>query len=415
MADEATVAGNDPFADAIVKLAQKKGDMKSPSETETKEEPKPETESTNGEDKEQPKAEETKEEVKSEDKQDSKEVILKGLDNLKKEEGNENKSEDELREILKKRVNSSLNPDNNQEPDKAVFDLDGEIKTKTNGQFESLEDLLKATNQSDVTFANDQIKHLNDLASKGVEIDRVLAFNSLKIDKLDPSNLEDAKRLIKHEMKLGEPDITEKEMNYELSQIYDLSEKLDEMDEVVNTEAIEHTKLKLQRQAKKAKETLLTKQKELEIPASDLAVHTEEQKRLEEKQLKEWEVKVEGSLKDYDSMDISLGDDRKFKYSLKQESLKSLKDTMLKPEGFLARYVENGQANMEKFRKDMIVVDNFNNIVKALYSQGESAGAEKVINSITNPSTDTPGVTSQKTSVKSIGSQLAEGFRKANI
>jgi len=227
--------------------------------------------------------------------------------------------------------------------------------------------------------------------------------------------LEDAKRLIKHEMKLSEPDITEKEMNYELSQIYDLSEKLDEMDEVVNTEAIEHTKLKLQRQAKKAKETLLTKQKELEIPASDLAVHTEEQKRLEEKQLKEWEVKVEGSLKDYDSMDISLGDDRKFKYSLKQESLQSLKDTMLKPEGFLSRYVENGQANMEKFRKDMIVVDNFNNIVKALYSQGESAGAEKVINSITNPSTDTSGVTSQKTSVKSIGSQLAEGFRKANI
>ena len=73
MDDQANVAGDTPFADAIVKLAQNKGQMKDPAENKT-EESKPELESVNETDlqssnKEQTKSEEKTYEVKSEEKE----------------------------------------------------------------------------------------------------------------------------------------------------------------------------------------------------------------------------------------------------------------------------------------------------------------------------------------------------------
>ena len=78
---------------------------------------------------------------------------------------------------------------------------------------------------------------------------------------------------------------------------------------------------------------------------------------------------------------------------------------------FLLRYVDNGQADLEKFRRDIAIVDNFEQIAKSLYSQGLSAGIEKVVGNISNLSTDSGGVKSQSPVTKSAVSQIADKFK----
>ncbi len=318
------------------------------------------------------------------------ELVQTQILELKKLPENESKSEEDLRKIVIEKAERSLHPDNKNESgaEPKVIDLNAEVKKSTNGQFESLEQMFEATKQPELTFANDQIKHLNELASKGVQIDQVLAFANLKVDELDPSKMEDAKKLIRIEMKQNEPGITDEEIDYDLRQLYDLTEQKNDDDEVTNTEAIRNAELKLLRNAKNAKSNLITKQKELEIPAANAGQQqsgpTEEQKR-------DWSGKVDNSLENYESLEIPIGTDQNFKFQIAAESKETLKTTMLQPEAFLSRYVKDGQADMEKFRREMTILDNYETIFQAIHTQGDASGAKRVMDSIQNPSTEKSG------------------------
>jgi len=419
MADETTTSGGgeDQLVAAIAKAAGGKitGTTEAPEQTTEAEDKEAVTEDKETVADENAQEEVTEKEPEAKGEQSNpEEIVQKGVLKLKELPENEGKSEEELRGLLKENAERSLNTDNEGGTDVSAPSLNEEIKSKTNGQFESLDAIIEAAKNIEPTFANDQIKHLNDLASKGVDVEQVLSFGRLKVGDLDPSNIEEAKKLVKLELKLNEPDITDKELDYELKQLYTLTEELDEMDEVTNTEAIEHAKLRLQRNAKKAKQTLLTKQKELEIPSIGIAGQTAEQKELAEKQVKEWQTKVDSSLASFETLEIPVGKDQSFKYKIAGESKETIKNTMTNPDKFLLRYVEDGQANMEKFRRDMTIIENFDTIAKALFSQGDSAGAERVLNSITNPSTDSTGV-GQKPVTKSAGGQVADAFKSGQI
>lgn len=398
------------------KTEEPKGEVKAPTEkTETpaKEEPLKETTKT------EPKAEKetpVKEEPKKE--KEGKEETIEAKANKKIKETiinlqdlpeNKGKSEKEVREGLKKDLQSSLNIEPEKESSEVEFDFNGELKKRTNGQFESLDDLLKASEKKP-TFASERIQHLNDLENKGVDINAVLAFNALSIDNLDPSNPNHAKQLIMHELKLNEPDISQKELEYEFYQHIgkDLEEKRDDYDEVTNKKELELANLRLERSAKKAKAGLLVKQKELEIPVNGISEkQKEDQQRLQD----EWVEKVNKSVDSFEKLNLEVTDESKFSYYLNDNARTNLKKTMEKPQDFLLRYVDNGQADLEKFRRDIAIVDNFEQIAKSLYSQGLSAGIEKVVSNISNLSTDSGGVKSQSPVTKSAVSQIADKFK----
>lgn len=323
--------------------------------------------------------------------QEPEKLIQKEILELKELPEHKGVSDEDLRKIvIKKVVERSLNPDNKNENGDApkVIDLNAEVKKSTDGKFDSIEQIFEATKRPELTFANDQIKHLNELALKGVKIDQVLAFANLKIDDLDPSNIEDAKKLIRIEMRQNEAGITDEEIDYDLRQLYDLTEQKNEDEEVTNKEAIRNAELKLLRNARNAKDKLITKQKELEIPPSNANTApqgpTDEQKR-------DWSEKVDNSLANYEALEIPIGNDQNFKFQIAPESKKTLQTTMLQPEAFLSRYVKNGEANMEKFRRDMTIIENFETITKAIHAQGDASGAKRVMDSIQNPSTEKSG------------------------
>jgi hypothetical protein len=352
-----------------------------------------------------------------EDEKSPEQIFQEGILKLKNLPGNEGKSEEELRTILKENAERSLHTDKEEiSTEKPVVNLNDEIKKGTNGQFDSLEDIIEATKRPELTFANDQIKALNELASKGVDIEQVLAFQSLKIDGLDPTNIEDAKKLIRLGLRNDEPDITDKDIEYELNREYDLTEKKDELEEVTNKADIEYTMSKLSRNAKKVKDTLRNKQTELELPPPDQGSQKVVDKELANKQFDEWKTKVVSSLESYEALDIPLKDDQSFTFEINSETKETLRNTMTNTNEFLSRYVkEDGTADMEKYRRDMTILDNWSTISQSLVDQGDSSGAKRVLDSIQNPSSkDKDGVGGQRSgTINSPKTQIAAAMIKA--
>lgn len=328
----------------------------------------------------------------------NKDNLAKKLTEIKDRPENKDKSDDDIKAILKEELlkppaKKNTNTDTPPEKPKTLNEL---IKDATKGTFADIDTLLNKANESkgDV-FANDQIKHLNELATKGVDLADIFRYQSLDIDKLDPSDLEQAKELIKHELRFTHPGITEKELEYEMKFNYQLELKSETYDDdgeektrVTNTDEVEASKLKLMRNARVAKENLIVKQKEAELPKANGGMSQKDKDELQTK----WGAKVEDNLKDVTKVDFKIGNKGEETFTYEIENIEKLKNTMSEPDRFLSRYKKpDGQTDMAKFQQDMLAVSEMDNIVKSAFEQGTSVGYENAINGISNLSTESDG------------------------
>ena len=314
---------------------------------------------------------------------------LKALtEDIKGRKENKDKTETELKSILKKELENKVDPVDPPPPDKPKS-LNELISKHTNGTFADMDSLLSKANEPKESYANDQIKHLNELATKGVNIMDVLKYQALGINDLETTNVEQAKELIKHELRLNKPGITERELDFEIKLKYALDLKKekneDEEEVVVNAEEVEMAQLKLFRDARETKQNLLLKQKELELPKTN-GFSQEQADNLKT----EWNKKVDTSLKDVTEIVYDLGEGNTFKYALDETKMNQLKSSMLEPDKFLNRYMDNGQTDMTKYLREMAML-NDPNFFKIFSDQERSAGAEAAINNISNLSTEMVG------------------------
>lgn len=307
---------------------------------------------------------------------------------------NKDKSDDDISAILKEELNKPAGkaPEDPPAKPKTLNEL---IKEASKGTFADIDALLSKANEPKNVFANDQIKHLNDLATKGVDLADIFKYQSLGIDNLDPSDLEQAKELIKHELRLKNPGISEKELEYEMRFSYPLELKSetykdddgDEQTRVINTDEVENSKLKLMRNARVAKEALQQKQKDAELPKATSGLTQEENDKLQ----RQWGENVDDNLKDLTEVSFKVGKKGEETFKYKIEDIDNLRNIMSEPDRFLARYRNNGQTDMAKFQQDMLAISEMPNIVKSAFEQGTSVGYENAINGISNLSTDTDG------------------------
>lgn len=307
---------------------------------------------------------------------------------------NKDKTDAEISAILKTEL---LKPPVPAAPAKSFNEL---LKEATKGTFADINELVNKANEPRLKFANDQIKHLNDLAEKGADITNILKFQSLGIEKLEPTDIENAKELLKHEMRLNEPGITEKELEYELNTKYDLTLKKNEEEEVTNANEVEMAKLRLIRNSRAAKDKLLKLQKDSELPKSTNGLTTEQTDILK----RQWAERVDSSLKEFNELEFEIGD-KKIKYTPDKEQLKA---TMLEPDRFLSRYRNNGSTDMEKFRHDMVELNESAKIRKVIYEQAKSDGYEQAINDISNLSVEPTGSPATASEAKTPAQYIAK-------
>jgi len=312
-----------------------------------------------------------------------KELLTTKLAEIKARPENKDKKDEEINTILKEELSKTKSP----EKQKTLNEL---LSEHTQGTFADIQALLAKANEPKEQFANDQIKHLNELAKNGTDILDVLKYQSLGLDKLDPANIDEAKELIKQELRLSKPGISEKELELEIKFSYPLELKKETYEDedgekkerVLNAEEVELTKLKLTRNARVAKETLIKKEKELTLPKN---FNKEANQKLKE----QWDSRVNDFTKDTTNVTFEINENDKFTYVIKNKDV--LNKTMKEADSFLSRYVKNGQTDMKRYQQDMLAINEMDNIVKSAYEQGKSVGYESAVNNISNLGVETNG------------------------
>lgn len=162
--------------------------------------------------------------------------------------------------------------------------------------------------------------------------------------------------------------------------------------------------------ARKAKKDLLKKESELELPQSNSTNPVDAAKQREQAELKKkedaqnWKQVVDKNLMDYSRESFEIEKDYKFDFQVDSNSIKDIAASMQNP---ISRYVnKNGDTDMNKLRKEMTILNNYDKMIKAIHKQAVSMGRKSIVDGLKNPSVK--GSVKSSKEGKSITQQIAD-------
>ena len=362
-------------------------------------------------------------------KASSEQAIKDKIAEVKGREDNKEKSEEEILKLATEEIRSLKN---NGDPPPATDppgtegqkSIDDQLSEKTEGKWKNIDELIaKAEEEPEEKIElSERLKKLYDLEKSGANVDKVLAFNQLGIDDLDPADFEQAKRLLKIEMKLEDSSMTESDLNYDISRKFDLdytyAEDDEEREHPTNKDRVDNERRRMIREAGKAKTRLEeTKEKYLLPDPSANSQAAAEATRQKLADLKEkWDGQVNTSLDGYDAISVKIEEGMDFRYLLDTDKLANLKEVISDPVAqFLGMYTKDGKTDIARMQQDIAILQNREDFISKLWEQAEESGEEKLIRRTSNLNTEvTPGGSNASTDVKhkTPAHQMVEGLKE---
>ena len=286
------------------------------------------------------------------------------------------------------------------------YEFEDLLIEKSNGKFTTYDEVAEAIDalekSSQNQFANEQIENLNNYVANGGDI-----MDFLTTQLTDYESMSD-EQLVKSVWSMNEKDLTRDEVDMLFEDSYKLNE------EQWTDREVKLAKIRLKRDAKSAKEELLKLQKQNSIPKS--VTDNKEQLEAQEKAQKEWVKKVEVSARQLKSIDVEVNEQGdKFSYQVPEDTVKTVRKSNRDLNKFWSRYInEDGTEDMASLNRDMAILNDFDNIIRAVYSQARSTGKETVVKDLKNPSytpESKPKTTEQKLTIQEqIAQQLKNNF-----
>lgn len=305
-----------------------------------------------------------------------------------------------LTETQIQELEAQLEPVIEQPAKEKEIDFNQLLKERTGGKYSSLEELQSKAEEQRLSFASDRIKKLNDLEAAGKDIKEILKWESLGLEGLDTENEQHALSVLKFNMKNKNPKLNDKDIDVILKRKYNTDPESGLSDEDIEINSIQR-----KIDAEEARLALLDIKKTFELPSAPDNSHIAEERNALKN---EWMQSVNQSLSNYTEEKFKLGESNEFTYVVKNETKDKLKSLMASPETFFDRYVDkSGSMNMEKFRSDMLLLEDFESMKNAMLAQHESIVKRNFINSIKNPA-QKGGTYSSKEQIADPRDQLAE-------
>ena len=299
-------------------------------------------------------------------------------------------------------------------------DFNSMLSEKFDGKFKSFEELKEALDnkpepKDDKKYEDERLNTLVDFMEKGGQMEDFLSTQLTNYDEMSDE------ALIKAELKSIDKDLTDEDIALLFSDRYKLDEEEFEEDQ------IKLSKLKLRRDAKEAKRKLVEEQKKYLVTEKKAEPKQEivEEKPQETttgisqeeiaRRNKEWSDVVEKATSESKPITFALNDNgESFDYTLTDDVISKVKTDMSDLSTFWARYVkEDGTNDVEKLKKDFVILNNYENILKAAYSQFRSQGREDVLKDIKNPSFEASSKTNTNDK-KSLAAQIYNAWKKNN-
>ena len=200
---------------------------------------------------------------------------------------------------------------------------------------------------------------------------------------LNPSEMDDL-NLIKLQMSAEHPELSQEDISVLMETKYKVGDDfLDEKEQKM-------AQLQLKIDANKARQ-------EIENLRNGYLARTEtgEYQEYEPESFvdEQWLQEMSSEIDSLEGIDFELGSDKTFTFGLNDSYKNSLKSKNAQLDSFFDQYVDgNGQWNHELFGMHRTVVDNIDEIVKAVYSQGLSDGQRKIVQNVANVQTGAPNI-----------------------
>lgn len=297
-------------------------------------------------------------------------------------------------------------------------DFDSLLSERSSGKFKNYQELEAHLHQLSQNQKTEQDSLDNDLVAKfkdfrmgrhggQKEIARLfLETQLMDVDSLEPMDA------LRTKMKLDHPNRSAGDIDFLLQRKY----KLDEAE--YDADDIRLSKLQMEDDSIQARKEL----KEMQQKAALKEDRTNQDVNAQQDRIKEanakWQKDVDASMQGFETMGLPLNDrGEEFNFGIDNQA--EIKGILSDLPGFWNRYVSedaNGHVveHIDRLRADVTLITNRDQIFKAIYDQGLSAGRDEILKERKNPSLknhreqiDTPHVTSELAEVAAgLGAQL---------
>jgi hypothetical protein len=245
------------------------------------------------------------------------------------------------------------------------------LSSKTGGRFKSIDEIdaaLAAAPES--AFANEQISKLNAFVKQGGKMD-----DYLRTQTADYSTMSDAEVIAQSMKVFNKKGLDADEIEFLMTEKYGITEGSTEAQKKM-------ARINLKSDAADARDRLLEHQEKWKVPQ----VSDQEKIDAQSAQLEEWKGSLNSGVDGTEKVSIKITNDVSFDYKLDDSAKSAIKNGYADPRKFFDRYVKaDGTNDVQKFVREMAIIENFDKIAPALAAFGKSEGVEGVLKDIVNP------------------------------
>lgn len=234
---------------------------------------------------------------------------------------------------------------------------------------DQLSELLNAPKQA--ADIDERVKAIADfVAETGRDPQDWFTYQSL-----NPSEMDDL-AAVKLQMAVEYPNLSNEEIDMLMGSKYKIDEDLYSDDE------IKLSKLQLKIDAQKSRSDIERIRDSYKAPVREQ--QSSPQEEVQSPITKEWIKTMSDEVDSLEALTFELGD-TEFNFGIKPEYRNQLKQKNAKLDEFFDQYVaEDGSWNFEMLNAHRAVLDNIDEIAKAIYSQGLSDGQRKLVEKTAN-------------------------------
>lgn len=285
------------------------------------------------------------------------------------------------------------------------------LAERSEGKFKSWEEIQAKLSEPKIEFADERVRKINDYIRDGGKLDSDWVY----FQNTDFEKIQDPFELLSEAMRLEEPGITDKEIEYRLKNDYKIDDWSEEGAEANEVEEV--MSAKMAREADKARQKLIAHKTKssFAVPQkseADLRKEAEASKVVQEN----WEKTVEDSAKAFEKIPVKIDDKETFDVIVSDEEKKSL-TKMTKAMGkslapLLSEFTDKkGNVDVNMLQSFMYKAKNFDNAVKAAWNQALAKGKSEIVKDLKNVNFTKDGVPDVP-KLKSIGEQIGEQVAK---
>tara|TARA_R100001440_G_scaffold15438_3_gene26230 strand:- start:9229 stop:10365 length:1137 start_codon:yes stop_codon:yes gene_type:complete len=242
-------------------------------------------------------------------------------------------------------------------------------------EFEDVSSFRDALTRKKSEFANEQLEKMNQFVS---ETGRTIAdyIRTQTVDYSKMSN-EDVMRI---HMAQNNPELSRDEINVLIESKYKLDKgKNSEADQTLG-------KIELKKDVSQARKDLMDMQEKYRMPVENNEASSEESESVR----KEWVETMSNEVDEVESITFEMNENgEEFTFQLSDEHRQGLVDSNSDLNNYFDRYIdEDGNWDFDRLNTEMLVLNNFQDIIRSVANQYRSKGTEQVVKDIKNPSFD---------------------------